>query len=180
MAEFRTCSLPGVVEVIPKVFYDDRGYFLESYSERDFEAYGIRASFVQDNQSFSKKGVLRGFHFQRKPYEQGKLIRVITGKILDVVVDLRKDRPTFGHSEHFIIDSEQKNMIYIPEGFSHAFYALEDTILTYKCTKMYNPEAECGIIWNDPELGIEWPDRHPILSEKDKKLRYLREIIPLL
>ena len=180
MSEFRMCRLSGVIEIIPKVFFDDRGYFFESYSGKDFEDYGLELSFVQDNQSFSKKGVLRGFHFQRKPYEQGKLIRVISGKILDVVVDLRKDSPTFGQSERFVIDSDQKNMVYIPEGFSHAFYAIEDTILTYKCTNEYRPDAECGIIWNDPDLGIQWPDSAPVLSGKDKELKTFKEIMPLL
>ena len=180
MSEFRMCRLSGVVEIVPNVFFDDRGHFFESYSEKKFEEHGLKMSFVQDNQSFSKKGVLRGFHFQKKPYEQGKLIRVISGKILDVVIDLRKESLTFGQSEYFTIDAEQKNMVYIPEGFSHAFYAMEDTILTYKCTNVYRPEAESGIIWNDSDLGVQWPDSNPMLSEKDRKLKNFREIIPLL
>jgi dTDP-4-dehydrorhamnose 3,5-epimerase len=153
----------------PKIFEDNRGYFFESYNKKAFEKHGIVASFVQDNQSLSQKGILRGLHFQAPPHAQGKLVSVIKGAVLDIAVDIRKDSSTYG--KHFSIELNEKNktMLWIPEGFAHGFITLEDqTIFTYKCTNFYNKESEGSIIWNDPEIGIDWGVADPVLSEKDK------------
>lgn len=177
--EFNTCKLSdgtevkGLYEIQPKIFGDARGYFLETYSERDFFINGLRMHFVQDNQSKSSKGVLRGLHFQTK-HPQGKLVRALQGKVYDVAVDLRKDSKTFGKYYGVILDAEKQNMFYIPEGFAHGFYVLsEEAIFTYKCTDFYHPEDEGGLMWNDPAIGIDWkviaPDVNPLLSEKDGK-----------
>lgn len=177
--EFYTCKLSdgtevkGLYEIQPKIFGDARGYFLETYSERDFYINGLRMHFVQDNQSKSSKGVLRGLHFQTR-HPQGKLVRVLQGKVYDVAVDLRKGSETFGKYYGVILDAEKQNMFYIPEGFAHGFYVLSDeAIFTYKCTDFYHPEDEGGLMWNDPAIGIDWkaiaPDVNPLLSEKDGK-----------
>ena len=168
--EFITQRLSGVIECIPTKFHDERGYFYESYNQKRFAANGIPEDFVQDNYSFSTKGVLRGLHFQHNPHGQGKLVRVMTGKALDVVVDLRKDSPTFGQHEKFVLDADKGNMLYVPIGFAHGFIALEETIFVYKCTDFWNKEAESGIRWNDPKLGIEWGVENPIVSDKDQIL----------
>lgn len=173
--QFRHSSITGLVEISPRIFEDDRGFFFESYQKKLFQDNGVPVDFVQDNQSFSKKGVLRGLHFQNAPFAQGKLVRVITGKALDIAVDLRPDSPTFGRYEAFVLDSGLNNMIYIPEGFAHGFLALEDTILQYKCTNVYNKAAEGGLIWNDPQLNIQWNITNPIISEKDAILPTLAE-----
>ncbi|MDJ1468444.1 dTDP-4-dehydrorhamnose 3,5-epimerase [Cytophagaceae bacterium DM2B3-1] len=174
--QFRHTFLSGLIEIIPPIFKDERGFFFESYQKKRFSDNGIPFDFVQDNQSFSKKGVLRGLHFQKAPFAQGKLVRVIIGKALDVAVDIRVDSPTFGQYETFLLDSELNNMVYIPEGFAHGFLALEDTILQYKCTNLYNKEAEGGIIWNDPMLNISWGISNPVVSEKDIQLPKLESI----
>ena len=168
--EFIKHRLSGVIECVPTKFHDERGYFYESYNQKRFAANGIPEDFVQDNFSFSTKGVLRGLHFQHNPHGQGKLVRVMTGKALDVVVDLRKDSPTFGQHEKFVLDAEKGNMLYVPIGFAHGFVALEETIFVYKCTNFWNKEAESGIRWNDPQLGIEWGVENPIVSDKDQIL----------
>jgi dTDP-4-dehydrorhamnose 3,5-epimerase len=168
--EFITQRLSGVIECIPTKFHDERGYFYESYNQKRFAANGIPEDFVQDNYSFSTKGVLRGLHFQHNPHGQGKLVRVMTGKALDVVVDLRKDSPTFGQHEKFVLDADKGNMLYVPVGFAHGFIALEDTIFVYKCTNFWNKESESGIRWNDPKLGIDWGIKNPIVSDKDQIL----------
>ena len=171
------CQLAGLYEIWPKVLSDKRGYFFESYSERDFAAIGISSSFVQDNQSSSTKGVLRGLHFQ-KEHPQGKLIRVITGDVFDVAVDIRPDSPTRGKWHGITLSGEKHNQFYIPPGFAHGFLVLSDTaILSYKCTDFYYPEDEGGIIWDDPTIGIIWPElgMEYILSEKDRKLPLWRE-----
>ncbi|MHA4738259.1 dTDP-4-dehydrorhamnose 3,5-epimerase [Dyadobacter sp. MSC1_007] len=165
--QLRETSIAGLVEIFPRIFEDDRGMFFESYNEEVFERLGLPVNFVQDNQSFSKKGVVRGLHFQNAPFAQGKLVRVISGRVLDVAVDIRPDSPTFGQHEIFELRSDTNNIAYIPEGFAHGFVALEDTIFSYKCTNVYNKGAESGILWNDPDLNIDWGISDPIVSEKD-------------
>ncbi|OPX50365.1 dTDP-4-dehydrorhamnose 3,5-epimerase [Clostridium thermobutyricum] len=155
-----------------KIFEDDRGYFMELYNKKDFNEAGLDMEFVQDNESKSKKGVLRGLHFQ-KQHSQGKLVRVIEGKVYDVAVDLRKESETYGQWEGVLLTSENKKQFYIPEGFAHGFLVISDyAIFNYKCTDFYAPEYEDGIIWNDPDLKIIWPldgIEEIFLSEKDKK-----------
>ncbi len=165
--EFKKSPVLGLIEIYPRIFGDERGHFLETYQSELFKNNGISAPFVQDNQSFSTKGVLRGLHFQQAPYAQGKLVRVISGKVMDVAVDIRPDSPTFGQHETFILTAEQSNMVYIPEGFAHGFIALEDAVFSYKCTNVYNKASEGGLLWNDPELGIDWGYDNPLVSEKD-------------
>lgn len=168
--EIRYFDIKGIFELIPDVFHDERGSFFESYNQDKFLEKGFELSFVQDNQSFSKKHVLRGLHFQREPYGQGKLIRVIGGKALDVAVDIRPGSPTFGKHVSCMLDGAKNNMLFIPEGLAHGFITLEDTILLYKCTRTYRKGDDAGIVWNDPELAIDWGIKNPILSEKDKHL----------
>ncbi len=174
-------SIKGLTEMLPGVYEDNRGYFLETFHAGKFKAQGIPHQFVQVNQSFSVKGVVRGLHFQKEPFAQGKLAKVATGRVLDVVVDLRKDSPTFGHCAKVVLDSTLNNMLYVPEGFAHGFLALEDTVFTYMCTQVYNKPAESGIIWNDPQLGIDWELEkygiaQPIVSEKDLALPAFEDI----
>ncbi len=168
--EFRPTSIDGLIEIFPRIFGDTRGLFFESYQKEIFIENGIPFDFVQDNQSFSTAGVLRGLHFQNSPFAQGKLVRVITGKVIDVAVDIRPDSPTFGKHEKFILDATLQNMVYIPEGFAHGFAALKDSIFSYKCTNNYNKTAESGIIWNDPHLNIDWGIAQPNVSDKDIEL----------
>ncbi|MBJ6119929.1 dTDP-4-dehydrorhamnose 3,5-epimerase [Pontibacter sp. BT310] len=173
--DFKTFEIEGLVEFQPRVFRDDRGYFLETFSMKWFEPLGIKPNFVQDNQSVSKKGVLRGLHFQKPPYAQGKLVRVSSGRALDVAVDLRKNSLTYGKHVTCILDATQQNVFYVPEGFAHGFVALEDdTTFLYKCTDYYQPSAEGGLLWNDPELGIDWGVENPLVSTKDEVLPLLR------
>jgi dTDP-4-dehydrorhamnose 3,5-epimerase len=159
--------VPDVVLITPRVFTDDRGFFLETYSQRDFASAGITARFVQDNQSRSSRGVLRGLHYQVE-HPQGKLVRVARGKIFDVAADIRRGSPTFGKWVGQILDDEKKQALWIPEGFAHGFCVLSDEAdVAYKVTDFYDPSAEHGIRWDDPSLGIEWPLTNPILSGKD-------------
>ena len=161
--------IEGLLVIKPDVFEDQRGYFFESYNREKFRQMGIDICFLQDNESKSGKNVLRGMHFQVPPYEQGKLVRVITGAVLDVAVDLRKDSPTFGKWSSVVLTGKNKWMYWIPSGFAHGFLTMEDeTIFFYKCTQVYNKDSERGIAWNDPDLGIDWGITNPILSEKDK------------
>ena len=159
------------MRVQPKVFADERGYFLETYSERDFDAAGLAAHFVQDNQSRSAQGVLRGLHFQ-KHFPQGKLVRSLSGKVWDVAVDLRQGSPTFGKHYGVLLDSDVQNQFYVPAGFAHGFCVVSSTaVFAYKCTDFYHPEDEGGIAWDDPTLAIQWKRYlagEPILSAKDK------------
>jgi dTDP-4-dehydrorhamnose 3,5-epimerase len=169
---FEPGPIQGLFEIHPKVFADNRGYFFESYSRRDFEAAGITVDFVQDNQSRSIKGVLRGLHFQ-KTHPQAKLVRAIEGEVFDVAVDLRKDSPTRGRWHGVTLSAERQNQFYMPEGFAHGFLVLSDSaVFAYKCTDFYYPHDEGGIIWNDPTVGIKWPDIGVsyLLSDKDKAL----------
>lgn len=162
-------GLEGLLLIEPTVFEDSRGYFFESYQKSLFAEHGINADFVQDNQSLSQKGVLRGLHFQNKPFAQGKLVRVIKGAVLDVAVDIRKNSETYGKHFSIVLNEKNKLMMYIPEGFAHGFQTLEDnTIFFYKCTNTYHKLSEDCILWNDPSLGIPWENIPTILSEKDK------------
>lgn len=163
----------------PKVFGDNRGYFMESYNKNAFVEAGLTMEFVQDNESKSKRGVLRGMHFQTK-HTQGKLVRVTEGEVYDVAVDLRKGSPTFGMWEGVLLTSENKKQFYVPEGFAHGFLVLSETAtFNYKCTDFYAPEYDSGLLWNDPEVGIKWPlegIEEILLSEKDKKQKTLKEL----
>ena len=170
--QFEKTPIEGVYVISPTVFGDDRGYFLETYQYEEFAAAGLDMTFVQDNQSKSKRGVLRGLHFQtRNP--QGKLVRVIRGEVYDVAVDIRKGSPTFGQHFGVLLSEENKKQFYIPEGFAHGFLVTSETAeFVYKCTNYYDPSSEAGILWDDPDLAIEWPvaaDMEILLSEKDKK-----------
>lgn len=167
---FERNEFEGLCIINPTIFKDDRGYFYETHNKDIFQKNGINAEFVQDNQSFSKKNVLRGLHFQKNPHSQGKLVRVIHGSVLDVVVDIRKSSETFGKHFKIKLSSENNTMLYIPEGFAHGFLALEDnTIFSYKCTNFYNKESECSILWNDMSLSIDWGIENPILTDKDRQ-----------
>ncbi len=161
--------LKGLFIIKPKVFEDSRGYFFESYNTKIFEQAGLKLNFVQDNQSLSQKGVLRGLHFQNPPFAQGKLVRVITGSVYDVAVDIRKNSPTYGKYYGMELSAENKHMMYIPEGFAHGFLTLQNnTIFSYKCTNYYDKASEDCILWNDPDIAIPWNIDSPLLSEKDK------------
>ena len=179
MAKFKflKTSIDGVYIIEPMVFGDDCGYFMETYHAEEFKEAGLDLNFVQDNQSKSKKGVLRGLHFQyTKP--QGKLVRALRGVVFDVAVDLRKNSSTYGKWEGILLSEENKKQFYVPEGFAHGFVVLsEDAEFTYKCTNFYDPDDEGGILWNDPSLAIDWPINadEVILSEKDKKWKTLKE-----
>ncbi|MCX7914413.1 MAG: dTDP-4-dehydrorhamnose 3,5-epimerase, partial [Thermodesulfovibrionales bacterium] len=164
-----------LILIKPKVFEDERGFFLEFFKYSDFSKAGINYSFVQDNHSKSKKGVLRGLHYQLKPKAQGKLIRCIRGKIWDVAVDIRKGSPTYLKWVAVELSEENKLMLWIPPGFAHGFVALEDSEIIYKCTAEYDPALDKGIIWNDPEIGIKWPIKNPILSKKDALLPTIKK-----
>jgi dTDP-4-dehydrorhamnose 3,5-epimerase len=174
-------KIEGLLIVKPQVFEDERGYFFESYNKERFKNAGLDLSFVQDNESKSQKNVLRGLHFQRPPYAQGKLVRVVKGAVLDVAVDLRKESPTYGQWEAVELSEENKLMYWIPPGFAHGFLTLRDeTVFTYKCTNVYNRESEGSILWNDPEIGIDWQIKDtPILSEKDKQAPRLETLLVL-
>ena len=171
-------EIEGLLEIEPNVLQDDRGYFLESFRQNLLQSIGIEAHFVQDNESASKKGVLRGLHFQAPPHEQGKLVRVIKGSVWDVAVDIRVGSPTFGKHCAILLSEQNKKQFWIPPGFAHGFLVLEDdTIFSYKCTAYYNKESEGTLRWNDPTLGISWNFAEPILSEKDKVAPLLSELV---
>ena len=174
---FITTSIEGVYVIEPKKYGDNRGYFMETYKEADFVEVGITNVFVQDNQSKSKKGVLRGLHFQKK-YPQAKLVRCIEGEVFDVCVDLRRNSPTYGKWEGVILSAEKGNQFMIPRGFAHGFVVLSETAtFCYKCDELYHPEDEGGLMWNDPDIGIEWPyDGEVLLSEKDKVHPGIKEL----
>ena len=176
--KFIETEIQGLFIIKPKVWEDERGYFFESYSQQLLTEAGIKANFVQDNQSLSQKGTLRGLHFQAPPFDQGKLVRVIQGKVLDVAVDLRKNSATFGHHMTIELSAVNHQMFWVPPGFAHGFLTLEDrTIFTYKVSNIYNKVSEGGLLWNDPDLNIDWgiDPSEIIISEKDKLLPLLKD-----
>ena len=169
-------DLSGVLIVEPKVFPDARGFFLETYNKEKYQAAGLPLEFVQDNLSFSSRGVLRGLHYQN-PHAQGKLVYILQGEVWDVAVDIRRDSPQFGQWTAVTLSSDNKKQFYIPPGFAHGFCVLSETALfAYKCTDLYHPECDAGVRWNDPDIGIAWPVADPILSEKDKRQPLLKDL----
>ena len=179
---FIKTKIPDLYIIEPKVFGDKRGYFMESYSQKDFLEAGLCMTFVQDNESKSCKGVLRGLHFQTK-HTQGKLVRVTQGEVWDVAVDLRKGSPTYGKWEGVYLSADNKRQFYVPEGFAHGFVVTsEEAVFNYKCTDFYAPEYDSGLLWNDEDVAIEWPIEgidEILLSEKDKKQKTLKELTDL-
>ena len=173
-----TCDIEGLYVIEPTVFKDERGYFMETYNQNDFKEAGLNMTFVQDNQSMSVKGVLRGLHFQ-KQYPQGKLVRAVRGTVFDVAVDLRSDSKTYGKWVGVTLSAENKKQFYIPEGFAHGFLVLSDEAeFAYKCTDFYHPGDEGGLLWSDPEIGVDWPiepGMELIISDKDKKWSGLKD-----
>ncbi len=175
--EFEELSIKGVFLIKPKIFKDERGYFTESYKKSDFSGYGINVEFVQDNFSFSKKNVIRGLHFQKTPYEQAKLVRCIKGKIIDVAVDLRPSSPTYKKWVSVILSDENSCILFIPRGFAHGFGVLSDeAYVYYKCDNEYRAEYDSGVRYDDPEINISWGIENPIISEKDLKLPFLKDL----
>ncbi len=175
---FEKTFIDGLIKIAPKQFFDERGYFKEIYKKTDFVKNNINEDFLQDNFSFSKKGVLRGIHLQKEPYSQSKIVNCLKGKILDVAIDLRKNSPTYGQWYSQILSAENNISMYIPSGFGHGFYSLgEENLVLYKTSSEYNAESESGIIWNDPDLNINWQlIGQPIISQKDKELKKFKEV----
>ena len=172
---FKQLSIPDLLLIQPKVFKDERGFFMEKYKKGDFDKYDI-PPFVQDNHSYSQRGVIRGLHYQLNPYSQGKLVSVIGGKIWDIAVDIRKDSVYFGKWEGVELSEENNLSFYIPPGFAHGFVALSDNVhLFYKCTNEYNSSSERSIRWDDPDLNIDWKITDPLLSDKDREGSFLRD-----
>ena len=168
--------IQGLLVIKPNIFEDERGCFFESWSQKAFQDIGLDLNFVQDNQSLSQKGVLRGLHFQNPPFAQGKLVRVIKGSVIDVAVDIRKDSITYG--QYFSIELSEKNnkLFWLPAGFAHGFVALEDdTIFSYKCTEVYNKKSEESILWNDTQLNINWGETNPLVSNKDMNAKRFKD-----
>ena len=176
--EFEKTKLEGAVLIKPRVFTDDRGFFVETYKKSDFAARGIPEEFVQDNHSKSTKGVLRGLHYQKGAAAQGKLVRCVAGAILDVGVDIRPGSPTFGKWLSAELTAANAHMLYLPPGFAHGFLVLSDIAeIMYKCTTEYSPKDDGGIIWNDPALNIDWGIKNPILSGKDQLLPHFKDAV---
>jgi dTDP-4-dehydrorhamnose 3,5-epimerase len=173
---FTRTEIPDVILISPMSFPDERGYFFENYKKTDFLNYGINYDFVQDNSSYSEANVIRGLHFQSPPHEQGKLVRVIIGKIVDVAVDIRKKSPTYGKWVSVILSADNKKMLWIPPGFAHGFLTLEKSYVHYKVTKEYNKGSEGGVIWSDPDLDIKWGIKEVKLSSKDESWATFRDI----
>lgn len=173
-----TTHIEGLLIIEPQVFIDERGYFYESYNVNKFKEAGIYENFIQDNQSLSQMGAIRGLHFQAAPFEQGKLVRVVQGAVFDVVVDIRKQSATYGQHYDIVLSSDNMLMFYIPPGFAHGFETLQDnTIFQYKCTNLYNKDSEGGIYWDDSDLKIKWQTSNPIVSDKDKALPKFNEFV---
>lgn len=172
---FIKLNIPDVILVEPTSYIDSRGYFMEIYKSSSFNENGVDFRFFQDNLSFSKKGTIRGLHFQKHPYEQGKLVSVISGSIFDVAVDLRIDSETFGKYISVYLSEENHRSLWIPPGFGHGFMALKDSHVMYKVTNEYNKDYDSGILWEDLDIGIEWPDISPIISDKDRKLMTFKD-----
>jgi dTDP-4-dehydrorhamnose 3,5-epimerase len=173
---FEAAGIPGLVIVRPRVFLDERGFFLESYKASEFAKAGIPASFVQDNHSLSVRGVLRGLHYQLPPRAQGKLVRVLLGRVWDVAVDIRRDSPTFKRWFGIELNADDHTMLYLPPGFAHGFVTLSETAqFSYKCTSEYSREHEAGIRWDDPQVAIAWPLQDVTVSERDRSLPLLFE-----
>jgi len=169
-------KLPGVLIIEPRVFGDTRGFFMETFSQRKYETIGLKEKFVQDNLSFSSRGVLRGLHYQN-PNSQGKLVSVVQGEVFDVAVDIRTGSPTLGQWVGVSLSGENHRQLWVPPGFAHGFCVLSDTTyFTYKCTDIYTPSAEGGILWNDPDIDIEWPIEKPLLSDKDEVYPRLKDV----
>jgi dTDP-4-dehydrorhamnose 3,5-epimerase len=176
MMKVRKTELDGVLIIEPEVFGDERGFFLETYNQNRYQEHGIKPQFVQDNMSVSKKGTLRGLHFQY-PKAQAKLVQVMRGEVFDVVVDIRRESPTFGRWIGENLSDKNKRQLFIPAGVAHGFCVLSDTALFhYKCSDFYAPECEGGILWSDPDVAINWPVEAPVVSEKDAKLPCLKDI----
>lgn len=175
--EISKTAIDGLLIIQPKVFGDDRGYFFESFRLDKLRENDVDLDFVQDNESKSGKGILRGLHFQNPPFDQGKLVRVMKGKVLDVAVDIRKNSATYGQWKSIILSEENKTIFWVPPGFAHGFLSLEnETIFQYKCTNYYNIEAEGSILWNDPDLNIDWGITNPLISDKDKNVPLFKDL----
>ncbi len=176
--EFEKQEIEDIILIKPRIFGDNRGFFMETYKKSDFVRNGIDIEFSQDNHSKSSKGVLRGLHYQQFPYEQAKIVRCIKGRIYDVALDIRPESKTFGKYVRVELSEDNKNILYIPKGFAHGFVALSDEVeIMYKTSGEYVPQADRGILWNDPDIGIDWGiDFEPILSEKDKNQKRFTEI----
>jgi dTDP-4-dehydrorhamnose 3,5-epimerase len=175
---FHELSLSGLTLIEPVVFEDERGFFLERYNQNIFRSHGITVEFVQDNHSRSAKHVLRGLHFQTSPFAQDKLVWVTRGTVFDVVVDLRKQSATFGKWEGVRLSENNRSMLFIPKGFAHGFVVLSERAdFSYKVSSVYSADHDCGLVWNDPDIGIEWPVDSPILSGKDQQLPSLRQLV---
>lgn len=173
-----TTSLKGLLIIEPRVFKDNRGFFMETYNQNKYQKSGMNRHFVQDNLSYSRRSALRGLHFQIK-HPQAKLVQVITGEIFDVAVDIRKGSPTFGNWTGVVLSDQNKRQMFIPEGFAHGFCVVSETAhFSYKCSDFYVPDDEGGIIWSDPDVGIDWPVKDPVISEKDKHYPRLCELPP--
>ncbi len=170
-------KIPEVVLIIPEIFKDNRGFFMETYKKSEFEKNGIGENFIQDNYSHSVKGILRGLHFQKNPYSQSKIVRCLKGEIFDVAVDIRKDSPNYGKWISIILSENNYYMVYIPNGFAHGFLTLSSIAeIQYKSSCEYNPQYEAGIIWNDTDIGIKWPYKDVVVSDKDLKLPAFKDI----
>lgn len=177
--EVTKTKIEGLLIIEPKAFADDRGFFMETYNRDRYVEAGIAETFVQDNVSVSKKGTLRGLHYQAPPFAQGKLVQVLRGSVIDVAVDIRSGSPTFGQYVAVELSAENKKQFWLPVGFAHGFVALEDdTVFSYKCTNVYSPECDRGVLWSDPQIGIVWPfpESELLISDKDKKQPLLKDI----